>query len=273
MYFKISTLLFSATGTTKKAVLELADRLKNNYDLKSDINIIDFTSPTARKKEVKFDSNDIVIVGVPVYAGRVPNVLLKFLNSIKGNRAVAIALVVYGNRHYDDALLELKEILVSDEFRVAAAGAFIGEHSFSKTLAEGRPDNTDILKIHEFADSIYKKLSENDTSDNLTVKGNKPYRPYYKPKNDSGDSVDIRKVVPKTNVSVCNDCKLCAEICPMASIDYEDTSKLNGICIKCCACIKSCPTEAKYFDDEDYLRHKRELEAECSTRREPEIFL
>jgi NAD-dependent dihydropyrimidine dehydrogenase PreA subunit len=84
--------------------------------------------------------------------------------------------------------------------------------------------------------------------------------------------VDIRKVVPKTN-SCCNDCKLCVEICPMGSIDFKDVTKLNGICIKCGACIKKCSKNAKYYDDEDYLRHKYELEIDFDSRKEPDVFV
>ena len=89
-----------------------------------------------QKRAGIFFRKDIVIVGVPVYAGRVPNVLLKYLNTMSGNGALAIAVVLYGNRNYDDALLELKDILEANGFKVIAGGAFIGEHAFSKTLAK-----------------------------------------------------------------------------------------------------------------------------------------
>jgi ferredoxin len=60
----------------------------------------------------------------------------------------------------------------------------------------------------------------------------------------------------------------------MGSIDVDDVSEIKGICIKCCACIKKCPVQAKYFDDANYLRHKSELEnTYSSVRREPEFFL
>jgi NAD-dependent dihydropyrimidine dehydrogenase PreA subunit len=80
------------------------------------------------------------------------------------------------------------------------------------------------------------------------------------------------KVTPKTN-SNCVDCKTCVKVCPMGSIDYEEVAKLNGFCIKCGACIKKCPTQAKYYDDQDYLRHKLELEIGCAERKEPELFI
>jgi NAD-dependent dihydropyrimidine dehydrogenase PreA subunit len=124
-----------------------------------------------------------------------------------------------------------------------------------------------------FADKVYEKLDAPGKATPVLVKGNRPYRAYYRPKDPDGNPVNILKVTPKTN-SDCIDCRLCAEICPMGSIDSDDVSNITGICIKCCACIKKCPVGAKYFDDEHYLRHKRELEeAYTATRREPEYFV
>lgn len=265
----IHALYFSATGTTEKIVRKIAEELSNNIKLK--VNFIDFTLAEARKKSPYFAENDLVIVGIPVYAGRVPNVLLSYLNSVKADGALAVAVVACGNRNYDDALIELKDILETNNFKVIAAGAFVGEHSFSNILAKGRPDNNDIDIANNFAMQIYEKIGANDYKA-VEVKGNRPYRPYYKPKDAQGKFVDIRKVTPKTN-NTCTNCKLCVEVCTMDSIDYNDVSRLKGICIKCGACIKKCPVEAKYYDDENYLRHKYELEVECDIRREPELFL
>lgn len=267
---KLNTMYFSATGTTKKVLNEIADRLLKNIDiLKGDT--IDFTLPDIRKNSVLFFKNDILLIGIPVYAGRVPNVLLKYLNSIKGEASKAIPIVLYGNRNYDDALIELNDILINNGFDVIAAASFIGEHSFSYTLAKNRPDASDLSIARDFGDEIYNKIKKNIDKD-LNIKGLHPYRKYYIPKDQVGNPVDIRKVTPKTN-NTCIDCKLCVEICPMGSIDYEDVSILNGICIKCGACIKRCPTNSKYFDDEGYLRHKRELEDEFKGRKSPDIFI
>lgn len=269
---RINTMYFSATGTTKKVVTKVAESILEGLGLKIVTKNIDFTLPEGRIESAEFTKEDIVIVGVPVYAGRVPNVLLKYLNTIKGNSALALAIVVYGNRNYDDALIELRDILEANEFTVIAAGAFIGEHSFSKTLAKNRPDEQDMSVAKNFADKICKKLIIEDRFFSIDVKGNKPYRNYYMPKDKEGNPTDIRKVIPKTNDN-CTSCKLCVSVCPMGSIDINDVSKLNGICIKCGACIKKCPVGAKYYDSIDYLRHKEELEIEFKRRREPEVFV
>ncbi|MHB8157996.1 MAG: EFR1 family ferrodoxin [Desulfocucumaceae bacterium] len=268
---RINSMYFSPTGTTKKIVSEIAKKIPDNIDGQLTIDI-DFTLMAVRKETLSFTGEDVVIIGVPVYAGRVPNVLLKYFNYITGNGALAIPVVVYGNRNYDDALIELKDILELDGFKVVAGGAFIGEHSFSKILAYNRPDEKDMAIVSDFANQIYEKIITQNSIKTVVVKGNKPYGKYYMPKNEYGIHIDIRKVTPKTN-SNCIDCKLCVNVCPMGSIEYEDVSKFNGICIKCGACVKKCPTQAKYYDDKDYLRHKHELEVGFANRKEPEFFI
>lgn len=272
MNYNINAMYFSPTGTTEKAVKKLAADLSLCFHKSNEIKYINFTSHSMRANAAYFNSDDIVVFGIPVYAGRVPNILLNYINSVKSNGALAITVVLYGNRSYDDALVELRDMLEANGFNVIAACAFVGEHSFSKVLAKGRPDESDLNKAGIFAKQIFNKINSHADLLPVTVPGNKPYRSYYKPKDEYGNLVDIRKVTPKTKDS-CTDCKICAEVCPMGSIDYENVSLLNGICIKCGACIKRCPVNAKYYDDESYLRHKHELEEELTGRKNPELFL
>jgi ferredoxin/flavodoxin len=267
------TFYFSATGATKKIADAVAGELAKRFGGQS-VGNVDFTLPEGRKEPASFSRQDIVVAGVPVYAGRVPNVLLKYLSTIHGNGALAVAVVAYGNRHYDDALVEWRDILESRGFQVVAAGAFIGEHSFSRTLGGNRPDAQDMARAADFAGRVYSKLtaSPNDFK-TVSVPGNQSYQPYYRPKDKNGNPVAFHKVIPQTGAD-CIHCGLCVQICPMGSIDADNESKITGICIKCCACVKNCPVEAKIFDDEIFLRHKQELEvAFTSPRREPEFFL
>lgn len=264
---------FSATGTTKKIVATIADILSNRLTV--EYNEFDFTLPEARSSEKAFSETDIVVFGVPVIAGRVPNVLLKYMSMIKGNGALAIPIVLFGNRNFDDALIELRDILENDGFHTIAAGAFVGEHSFSDELAKGRPDTADMSEAHDFAVHIAEKISSGNYNINSPVQVDGtpfPYSGYYQPRDRHGEPIDIRKVKPVTD-DKCIDCKLCAKICPMGSIDFDDVSLIDGICIKCCACVKKCPVRAKHFDDSGFIYHKEELEDMYKRRGVNQIFI
>ena len=271
---KVWAVYFSATGTTQKIVTEIADVIAEKTGAVREN--FDFTLPGARADILRFAAEDLVVFGTPVYAGRVPNILLKYLLTVRGNGAVAVPVVLYGNRDYDDALIELRDILETDGFHTVTAGAFIGEHSFSKILAKDRPDEADMAVAKNFAVKTVEKLSSIDHASVLSpihVKGiPKPYRGYYQPRDRKGTPVDIRKVKPLTNAD-CNDCKICADVCPMGSIKRENVGEFIGICIKCGACIKKCPVHAKYYKDAGYLYHQHELEEGLTRSAEPELFL
>ena len=261
---------FSPTATTKTIIETIGKRLVKKNGIDQGITV-DFTLPKQRENGPTFNSNDVLLIGVPVYAGRVPHILLNYLNTIKGNNTLSIPVVLYGNRAYEDALLELNDILVENGFSVIAGGAFIGEHSYSDTLAKDRPDNTDLSIAKQFADNVYKKI-ENSARKKPIIKGNKPYRAYSSSKIDKKREKDRMQVEPKTDEN-CIDCKICAEACPVGCIDYNDVTKITGTCIKCGACVKFCPTSSKYFDHPDYIHLKLALEKQYIDRKEPELFV
>ena len=273
MIDRVVGMYFSPTGTTEKIVQELVELLSLKFQCEKAY--IDFTLPGVREEVQTFSSSDLVIFGTPVYAGRVPNVLLKYIHTVSGGEALAVPIVLFGNRNYDDALAELQSLLAEDGFLPVAAGAFVGEHSFSEILGAGRPDNADMEVAETFADDIYNKLCDGfrpKKGELLNVGGEYPSKGYYQPRDRKGNPVDIRKVKPKTSDS-CNNCKLCVKVCPMGSISFDNVRDFTGICIKCGSCIKKCPMGAKYYDAESYLYHQHELEEEYTRRAEPSLFL
>ena len=270
---KIWAVYFSGTGTTRRTVERIASGLAEKLALP--VEKVDFSRPPVRQQELRFDAADLVVFGTPVYAGRVPNVLLPFLQEkIVGGGALAVPVVLFGNRAYDDALMELRNILAADGLHPVAAAAFVGEHSFSRTLGQGRPNENDEALMDEFAAKtadLVRRLPAAPEKP-VAVGGQEPLRPYYTPRDRAGNPINILKVKPKTDITRCGGCGLCAEICPMGSIDPTDVSAVRGICIKCCACVKGCPTGAKYFDDAGYRYHQHELEAQYARPAENEVF-
>lgn len=270
----VRAMYFSATGTTKTIVTRIADKMAERGLFKRADT--DFTRPAGREKAPAIGPDEIVVFGVPVYAGRVPNVLLKFLATVKADGTPAVPVVLYGNRNYDDGLIELRNILEANGFRTFAAAAFIGEHSFSRVLAAGRPDDEDLRLADIFAMGAMNKYlicGADHLPHPVDVKGCDPVRPYYTPRDRAGTPVNILKVKPKVDPEKCIRCGHCAAVCPMGSIDPADITQFTGICIKCGACEKGCPTGARYFDDPGYIYHRTELELGYARRAEPEFFL
>lgn len=267
---------FSPTGTTQKVLKRIEQDFiihDLDYIMGEEINI---TPLEHRQQSYAFNENELLFLGLPVYAGRVPNILLKFLDELEGNGAYCVPIVLYGNRNYDDALKELTLIAQARGFKVIAAAAFIGEHSFSYDLAKGRPDASDLKIADEFAEQIMQKIKRLDKAsleiDLDQVPGENPLRAYYRPKDREGNFFDFRPIKPIT-LSTCVGCMICNDVCPTHAIDDEDSSLIRGMCIKCGACVKGCPEGAKVFNDVNYLKHKKELEEDNAEPQAPFYIL
>lgn len=269
---KVHALYFSATNTTRKVTEAIADAAAERLGVTPEIHNI--TTLDQRKEPLSFCADDLVIFGSPVYIGRVPNLIKPYMESIVGGGAVGVPVVVYGNRNYDDALIELRDLMVAGGFMCnIAAGAFVGEHSFSTELGKGRPDAEDLAVAVSFGSRIAEVIAGGaSVNETVEVPGRVPYQ-FFKAIDDEGRPFDIRKAKPQTDEAFCNECGYCAQICPMGAINDESPAEVPGICIKCNACVKRCPRGAKYFDDQRYLEHLAILERNCSAvRREVELF-
>ena len=107
---RVHAVYFSGTGTTEKTVCRIAAQAAQQ--LGAELSAMDFTPPQARQETLHFAPEELVIFGVPTYAGRVPNVLLPFLKErVQGGGALAAAVVLFGNRNFDDSLIELREVM------------------------------------------------------------------------------------------------------------------------------------------------------------------
>ena len=269
---RVCTLCYSATGNTARAVDTVGAELAAKLGLP--LEQFSFTRPVEREKEYSFTERDLVVVGTPTYAGKMPNKLLPdFQSRLHGNGALAVAVVTFGNRNYDNSLAELCAVLEADGFHTVAAGAFVGRHAFTDELAYGRPGWSDQFEMKEFAKRIADKVNSlTGISVPVQVPGD-PAAPYYVPKGTDGQPAKFLKAKPKTKLAKCNGCGACARFCPMGAIDPQHPAEVPGTCIKCQACVRKCTKQAKYFDDEAFLSHVKMLEQTFSAPKETEVFL
>lgn len=284
MIKRVYAVYFSPAGSTGAVTEYIASTIAERCNVPC--KVIDFTLPGMRRDTHSFGKNDLVIFGMPTYAGRVPNKVLPFVQTLfEGNGALAVSLVTFGNRSFDSSLTELTQEMSAKGFRVLAACAWVCRHVFSEQIAAGRPDALDYTKMAIFADEVMRRLktldvdggqfpkeSETEEWKSPVIRGGEPVAPYYIPKGEDGMPARFLKAKPLTDTAKCTNCGMCAEVCPMGSISKENYAEVPGICIKCQACVLKCPERAKYFDDEAYLSHVRMLENNFTDRKEPEWY-
>ncbi|WP_320168031.1 EFR1 family ferrodoxin [Mangrovibacterium marinum] len=256
---------FSPTHTTASIAKTIAEKLSSNT-----VHEVNLTKSDFLFEPDNFSNESLSVIGMPVYAGRLPlDAVVRFLN-IDGKGSKAVVVVVYGNREFDDALLELTELAEKANFEVVAAAAFIGEHSYStvhKPIAANRPDAGDMQKVADFADRIHQKLAGPDSDisfDSSQIPGN---RPFVKRKEHPA-------AAPATDTETCTLCGLCAASCPTDAIRVGSSIVTDPEkCIWCCACVKQCPEQARTFDVEIIQSIRERLFQNCVQRKEPQFFL
>jgi len=270
----IASVYFSPTGTTGRIVEEIAAGMHGEG-----VAVFDCTKRSWRAGISHTFRDEVVILAAPVYAGRIPEQAVDCFTKVSADKTPAVLVVVYGNRAYDDALIELYDIAVARGFIPIAAGAFIGEHSYSTEdmpMAPGRPDEADLQAAREFGSAIRNKvlhIESLEATPPICVPG---HRPYVEPEGLRRLRT-IRQngpVTPETDESLCTRCNKCIEACPQDAIDRDDITKTDSSqCILCCACVKACPVGARNLTEPALLPLLRKLEELCRTRKEAECYL
>lgn len=233
----VKLVCFSPTGTAKA----IGQGILRGVGLET-VSMFDITKPEARLSLLKTTEEDLLVVVVPVYRGRIPVLVNEWLCRISANRTPVACVVVYGNRDYENALLELGDILSNRGCIPLAGAAFIGEHSFSSTekpIASGRPDAQDLTVAVSFGEKLISKvkaLTDSAQLEGIQLPGAYPY----------GGMTELLNADFIAVAETCQQCGVCSEGCPVGAIDCENSGSINTeICLTCCSCIKSCPEKAR----------------------------
>lgn len=252
---KIHEICFSPTGGTKRVATILSQALAE------DTVEIDLTARDVDFGRVALTREDVALIAVPSYSGRVPAVAAERLAAMHGNGARAVLVCVYGNRAYEDTLVELRDVVCEAGFRVIAAVAAVAEHSIVRQYAAGRPDAEDEAALRDFAARIRQKLDQGDLGE-PEIPGNRPYR-----------KAAAAGIVPKVT-RACIRCGVCAAKCPVGAIDPQDPKRVDKQrCISCMRCVAVCPHGARRVNRLLLALAGRMLKKACSERKSCEIHL
>ena len=251
---KVYNLYFSPTGGTEKAV----DLVGSAWEQSEDIDLSVFGADYSR---YRFSADELCIIGVPAFGGRVPAEALANLAQMKGEDTPAVLVVAYGNRAYDDTFLELKDAAEAAGFVCIAAVAAVTEHSIAHRYGMGRPDRADEEELKGFSEQIKKRLQDLTGPQSIDVSGSRPYRAY--------GGVPLK---PKAS-GKCVGCGTCARRCPAGAIPVDNPRLTNKVkCISCMRCIQVCPVHARSCSPLKIALISKKLKKVCDIRKDNELI-
>lgn len=268
---------FSPTHTSARVARAIAEGIGMPRRIETDLTYDEAETPI----EIE---NSLTIVAAPVYGGLISETAMERIQRLKGHNSPVIIVAVYGNRDYEDALVQLRATLSTNGFTPLSAGAFIGEHSYSRPaenmpIAQGRPDANDLDIARLFGKDSAAKLEKaitlypietctssmnEDLAHSLSdfyVKGNIPWKVL----------THGTPTCPECTEDCCA-CGQCIDLCPTHAISLNDEGQIEtdiNRCIRCCACVKECPVGARVYN----TPYTTKLFQNFPNRREPETFL
>ena len=222
---KLCVACFSPTHTSMKIARAIADG--THIARREEIDLT--TDPADTPIAVR---NAICIVAAPVYGGLVAPVAVRRIARLRAENSIAIPVVVYGNRDYEDALVQLRDLLYAQGFTPLCGAAFVGEHSYSRPgmpVAEGRPDAADLQKAAAFGAQAYGSLLHQLNLPHPPATDARDFALTY----DSPLESLVTAPAMKGNVSY----KTLGPSTPQAPV-------VNGNCYGCGECVDWCPTGA-----------------------------
>lgn len=204
----------------------------------------------------------LVVISVPVYGGMVAPIAMERMAALQLNGAPCVINVTYGNRAYEQSLNQLDAFIREHGGKTIAAGAFVGEHSYSNgqyPIAAGRPDRKDLEEAEQFGRKIRQRIIAADNPERIAAVDVKLLpdpamsdATMLQFRNDVQQALKRQPAInpaPVTDAGLCTHCGTCVLHCPTHAIEkgnecHTDASK----CIKCCACVKTCPQRARTYE-------------------------
>lgn len=253
-HIKVTAAYFSPTGGTRAYVKEIAGAMS------AAVEELDLTRPEVRRQKRQFGPDEVLVLGVPVYYGRVPEVP-DLMDGLEGKDTPVVLAAVYGNRAIDDALLELSDLCAARGFRTAAAGEFIAPHTFSARIGAGRPDASDKESARELGRRAMDKLAQPDWQP-AELPGKRPYREFQR-----------APFYPEGEES-CVSCGACVRACPVEAISASNPKQTDAErCLRCLACVKACPTGSRAVRGMAFEATRQRLEQLLQQPRQPVLYL
>ena len=140
---------------TRLLTREIADRLR---DYSAEDISVESMDLRAGDKIPVIDKETVVVLGMPVYVGKIPLPGIKALREIEGSGAMTLTLVAYSGRDYGNALYELTHFADERKLSVVGAGAIAISYVTIRGKTFGKSAIIDMISLTDYAEAAANKI-------------------------------------------------------------------------------------------------------------------
>jgi len=278
---KILIVYFSPSGSTRHVAGVIEKRFKA---MGTDVWGLDLgdcrdgaTKISRQIEESK--GNSCLFIGSPVYVSHaVPGVMECIAGLTENTGAFAVPFVTWGGACSGISLFEMGNALFSKGITVLGAAKILAVHSLmwqlENPLGKGHPDADDDRMVEDLVNHIHHKLHGD------TPKGIKLYDLAYQTKENhlemekiSLEAAKAQMPMREIDTTLCSQCQICQEICPLDAIALTPYPEFGHDCIFCFSCMKHCPEQAIIVDFSEIWQRIKDRAAFFSEHPHSQIFL
>jgi ferredoxin len=225
------------------------------------------------------DACDCLFIGCPVYANRALPSVLKAIEALPTNDAVAaIPFVTWGCVSSGIALHELGQALCTAELRLMAAATVPTPHSLTwrapKPTGHQHPNRLDRQRLRDLVLTITARLNSGSGQHlSLAALAYQPPEVHAAMAGVGIEALASRMPGKTVHAALCSGCGTCVEACPVQAISLDCGPLLASHCIHCFNCVRLCPEGAIVADVDALCQRVQDRAKQATEANETRIFI
>lgn len=250
---KVFIVYFSSSGSTRHVARVMEKRFKELHIEPSLFDLAENSElPQVISEQIRPDS--CLIVGSPVYVSHAAPPIMQFIARLTPvTSGSAVPFITWGGASSGIALFEMGRELQKKGFKILGAAKVMAVHclmwQLENPLGKGHPNPKDERMVEELIDEISRQM-QSDHSEGIDL-SDLAYQKEEIHAEMEKMSLELAKAhmpVREVDEELCNQCEICAEVCPTASVAFVPYPVFGESCIFCFSCMRNCPEGAVKAD-------------------------
>jgi ferredoxin/flavodoxin len=223
--------------------------------------------------------NSCLFIGSPVYVSHAVPLVMECIAGLTENTgAFAVPFVTWGGACSGISLFEMGKALFNKGITVLGAAKILAVHSLmwqlENPLGNGHPDSNDDRMVEDLVNHIHHKLhSDIPKGISLADLAYQSIGNHAEMENVSLEAAKAHMPRREIDTTLCNQCQICEEVCPMDAIALTPYPEFGHSCVFCFSCMKQCPEQAIKADLSEIRQRIKDRAVFFSEHPHSQLFL